>query len=273
MAPTETLPPFWATAAAHLHHAFQPIVDLRNGKCFGYEALLRGSADAGFGSIHEIFDRAFADGVLAALEVELWTKAVARFAELGHSGSVHLFCNVDNRGAFACQQRRATLIQRLAGFGLPPETLYLEISERHRLGAHIAPPLLDALGRDGLRIAIDDLGSGFADLDLLSEWPSDLIKIDRGLVAGIDRNMAHRVMTRALVALAHRFGRHVVAEGIETAEELRVCRDLGCDFAQGYFIQRPTTVLNDLAPAYGHVAAPRRADNPDCLDVLSFATA
>lgn len=273
MSSAHALTSAWLARIAPLHHAFQPIVDIRSGQCFGYEALLRGSEAAGFAAIHDVFDRAFEDGLLAPLETVLWTKAIAKFAEIRRRGSAYLFCNVDNRGAFSSPAHRAALIRSLADFGLPPEALYLEISERHRLGAHVAPPLLSALSQDGLHIALDDLGSGFADLDLLCNWPSDLVKIDRSLVTGIDRSTPHRVMARAMIALAHRFGRHVVAEGIETAEELQVCRELGCDFAQGYFIQRPTTAVDDLPSVYDHVPAPRIAGHLDPSEMLSFAAA
>lgn len=257
MSPTGTLSPPWTARVAPLHHAFQPIVDLRTGRCFGYEALLRGHAEAGFASIQAVFDDAFDAGVLPQLESALWARAIARFAELRHCGAVNLFCNVDNRGAFTLPAHRAAIVGQLAAAGLPPASLFLEISERHHLGTCAAPELLASLGRDGLRLAIDDLGCGYADLDLLRDWPSDIIKIDRSLVTDLDADAPKRLMMRAIVTLAHRLGRPVIAEGIETVAELEICRELGCDFGQGYLIQRPTTVLDELAPGYGHVVGRR----------------
>lgn len=249
--PPSALPEIWSARIEQLDHAFQPIVNVHTGLCYGYEALLRHADRAGFGSIQAVFDTAYEDGVLAQVETVLWERAVTKFTGLPHHRNVKLFCNADNRGALTQAEHRAATAQRLTELGLSSGALCLEISERHNLnGLPTAANVPDELAREGFRLAIDDFGRGFSGLELLYSCPSDFVKIDRFFIAGIERDRQKRVLAETMVKLAHLLGRFVVAEGVETDAEFAVCRELGCDLVQGYLVQRPTIEVSELRERY-----------------------
>jgi EAL domain-containing protein (putative c-di-GMP-specific phosphodiesterase class I) len=98
---------------------------------------------------------------------------------------------------------------------------------------------LAALRTLGVRVSMDDFGAGYSSLTQLGQLPVDELKIDRQLVQGIAASELNNALVETIVALGHRLGLVVVAEGIETQSTLDVARQLGCDFAQGYLISRP----------------------------------
>ena len=248
---TSPLPHDWSARIELLDHAFQPIVNVHTGLCYGYEALLRHADRAGFGSIQAVFDTAYDDGVLPQVESALWARAIVKFTALPHHRNVKLFCNADNRGALTNADHRAATMRLLQVLGLSSAALCLEISERHNLnGPPTEAGVPEELARDGFRLAIDDFGRGFSGLELLYSCPSDFVKIDRFFIAGIERDRQKRVLAETMVKLAHLLGRFVVAEGVETDAEFAVCRELGCDLVQGYLVQRPTLQLDELRERY-----------------------
>src|SRR5258708_6106593 len=254
--PTPSLPGAWADRLLRLDHAFQPIVNVHTGLCYGYEALLRRFEDAGFASIQAVFDTAHDQGILPAVESILWSRAIAKFALLPHHRNVKLFCNADNRGALTRATDRDAALRTLAEHGLPASSLCFEISERHELNAPLpAAKTPDALSQDGFRLALDDFGRGFSGLELLYNCPSDFVKIDRFFIEHIERDRQKRMLAETVIKLSHLLGRFVVAEGVETEQEFFVCRDLGCDLVQGYLVQRPTVHMNELDERYEIVAS------------------
>ena len=99
--------------------------------------------------------------------------------------------------------------------------------------------VLTELAGLGVCIAIDDFGTGYSSLAYLKRFPVQVLKIDQSFVFDIERESENRAIVEAVVGLASNLGLKVVAEGVETAEQLRVVRDLGCDLAQGFFIGHP----------------------------------
>src|SRR5271154_4722197 len=116
--PESALTAVWERRLAQLDHAFQPIVNVHTGLCYGYEALLRGTETAGFESIQAVFDTAHTDDVLPQVESLLWARAIEKFATLAHHRNVKLFCNADNRGVIAHAEHRAATLHALAAVGL-----------------------------------------------------------------------------------------------------------------------------------------------------------
>jgi EAL domain-containing protein (putative c-di-GMP-specific phosphodiesterase class I) len=99
--------------------------------------------------------------------------------------------------------------------------------------------VLRALKDLGVRVAMDDFGTGYSSLAYLRQFPFDLLKIDRAFVAGVTASAQDRAIVRTIVELARALGLTVVAEGVETPEQLAVLRELGCEMAQGYLFARP----------------------------------
>lgn len=123
----------------------------------------------------------------------------------------------------------------------------------------------------GFKVAIDDYGSGFAQLRALYECEPDIIKIDRFFIDGIDRDRRKELFVSQITAFAHMIAAQVVAEGVETREEFLCCRRIGCDLVQGFFIARPSVDLperTDIVPAISGVAIENRRGVERDGDVL-----
>ena len=124
--------------------------------------------------------------------------------------------------------------------GITPESLELEITEgvlmdsyTHVVGA------LSALDEMGVKIAMDDFGTGYSSLSYLRNYPFDTVKIDRSFVNDIIVDESDQKLVSAAIAMAHSLGLKVVAEGVETSEQLAMITSQGCDFAQGYLFSKP----------------------------------
>jgi EAL domain-containing protein (putative c-di-GMP-specific phosphodiesterase class I) len=98
---------------------------------------------------------------------------------------------------------------------------------------------MDALGRLGVRFSLDDFGTGFSSFVHLNSLPIALLKIDKSFVGGMEGREENRKLVHAMINLAHNLKLEVVAEGVETPEQLALLRDFGCDQVQGYFISKP----------------------------------
>ncbi|TWB44836.1 GGDEF domain-containing protein [Nitrospirillum viridazoti] len=221
------LPARWRDVVAHLHPVFQPIVQMRTARVHGHEALLRGWEAAGFASLAALFQAAVDEGALPALEAYIQAAAVAAFLAAGGTAEVRLFLN----------------IHPLAQGQVPPppqgEQVHL-VYETTGTG-----PIPTRAGRDGgdrrgrVDIAFDRFGVGVADFQRLLASPPSYVKIDRAFISGVDGDQAKRALLGQLIGSAHALGLATIAVGVETSREFYVCRDLGCDHAQGFLLGRP----------------------------------
>ena len=245
----------WAEIVATLDLAFQPIVNIHTGTCYGYEALLRNTEAAGFASIAEFFDACHALGVLADMELTLREKALAKFVRLDHWRQSKLFMNMDNRALDDDGQLATRTRALLERFGIDECQVAFEVSERHGFAQPgQAAGMLAHYKRAGFRLAIDDFGTGFSGLQLLYFAEPDVLKIDRFFVSDIANDSKKRLFLSQIVNIAHLLGVVVLAEGVETEREYFVCKDIGCDLVQGYLVQKPTTDLAEMRAAYQAVA-------------------
>jgi GGDEF domain-containing protein len=119
--------------------------------------------------------------------------------------------------------------------------------------------LLEAYQKQGFKIALDDYGSGFAGLELLYHSEPEFIKIAPLLIEGVGSDAKKRLLISNLVTMAHTLGCRVIAEGVEREEDFLMCKQLGCDLAQGYFVERPMEDPQRLKREYPHVVPPRPA--------------
>jgi EAL domain-containing protein (putative c-di-GMP-specific phosphodiesterase class I)/GGDEF domain-containing protein len=245
----------------HVQYAYQPIVDIRTGRCFGFEALLRGHVGLGFASIAALFDHVHHVGILHRVEMMLQEKAVVTAASLLKSTRSRLFFNMDNRVLQLPEFSPGRTTQLLADQGLDPATLCFEISERHAVSNVVrVSEVLRSYRDQSYLLALDDFGTGFSGLQLLYEHHPDIVKIDRFFISGICKDERKRLFVSTIVNLAHILGITVVAEGVETELEFRACKQIGCDLIQGYFIAYPTTNLEELCEIYTIVPEVNRRD-------------
>jgi EAL domain-containing protein (putative c-di-GMP-specific phosphodiesterase class I)/DNA-binding response OmpR family regulator len=226
--------------------SFQPIVSVNGGGLMGVEALARfdreprRSPDVWFGE-------AAAVGLGIELDMAAAEKALAILPQL--PPGVALFLNVRPESLFS--DRFAELMGPVRG-----ESVVLELTEHARVQDYSRVlAVLAALRDTGFRVAVDDVGAGYASLRHLLNLRPDVLKIDISLCRLIESDRARQVLAEGLVSLGREIGAMVVAEGIETSEELDAVRKLGVDGAQGYFLGRPAAPPLDELFA-GSVAGP-----------------
>jgi len=217
---------------------FQPIFDVTSGEPVGFEGLVRPTEEAGFRDASALFTAA----EVADRTVELDMLAIETIAA-GLQGDLeggYLSVNVSPRSLETDQFRVADIVSVVGAHGLKPDRVVIELTEREavedmdRLRAN-----LEACRAAGFRIAADDVGAGNAGLQLLSEIEFDVVKIDLSLVRGGMLRDSGLAVLRAIQELAARSHATVVAEGIETVEQLDVIRRLGISSGQGYLLAAP----------------------------------
>ncbi len=225
-------------AGEQLHPVYQPIVDLHQAALFGYEALIRGPANSRLHSPLNLFQTAARHGMMAELEYACREVSCRNYAGFGCAGK--LFLNVSPMSLVERGYRDGMTHAILARLGLPPERIVIELSEQYPLEDYDVMRNATRHFRDlGFEIAIDDLGSGYAGLRVWSELRPDYVKIDRHFIDHIHEDPVKREFVRSIQEIAQELDCRVVAEGIETADELAVVQAMGIRYGQGYYFGRP----------------------------------
>jgi diguanylate cyclase (GGDEF)-like protein len=221
-----------------LSAVYQPIFDLASGEPIGFEGLVRPKENSGFSGAESLFVAAEATERTVELDMAC-VEVVLAGAHLEDSRQ-YLSLNMSPRTLETEQFRVTDLLVRLEPHGIPPERVVIELTERESiadLGRLVAN--LNACRAAGMRIAADDVGAGSAGLRLLVEVEFDIVKIDLSLVQGGVLHDAALAVLRALRDLTDTTHAQLVAEGIETAEQLEVVRSLGFQAGQGYLLGYP----------------------------------
>jgi PAS domain S-box-containing protein len=223
---------------------YQPIISLKTGTIAGFEALLRwqrpgvGVVAPGefitvteeMGLIVPIGEWAFRK---SCEQVRRWNMDFPRAEMLTMS------VNVSGR-QFAQSNLVAQVERILRETGVEAAAVKLEITESVAMGdAERTIKVVKELKKLGVRISIDDFGTGFSSLSHLRRFPIDTLKIDRSFVSDLKMNPENREIIRTIIGLARNLGMDVVAEGTETLDEIGYLKSLGCEFAQGYFFSKP----------------------------------
>jgi diguanylate cyclase (GGDEF)-like protein len=223
---------------------YQPQVRADNRRIVGMEALIRWqNPDLGLISPAEFIPLAEDTGLIVPIGEWVLRTACAQtkaWHDAGHT-SLQVSVNISPR-----QFEEPNLVDRvaviLAGTGLPPSHLELELTEssvmKNTAGATVK---LRQLKERGIKVAIDDFGSGYSSLGYLKHLPINTLKIDQSLVRDIASDTRDAAIIMAVITLAHNLKLEVKAEGVETEEQFRFLRLLGCDELQGYLFSRPLT--------------------------------
>jgi diguanylate cyclase (GGDEF)-like protein/PAS domain S-box-containing protein len=235
--------------------ALQPIIRLASGERVGFEALARWQLD-GMPLQPDAFIGIAADsGSIVALgrivrrrALEAASRLMAAGVETG-SLAVNIHAVELKQSGFVDE-----LAEQLAAFALAPERLAVEVTETVLLDRDDAAisRSLEALRRLGVTITLDDFGTGLASLTQLKRFPVDRLKIDRSVIRDIATDAGDAVLVKGIIDLGHTLGLAVVAEGVETAEQLAFLTASGCDCAQGYHLGAPrqlADLLGELAPS------------------------
>ena len=223
-----------------LHVAYQPIADGVSLRCVGHEALLRWRHP----ELGEIAPGTFipiAESVGLIGRIGGWMADRALAAAAGWDPSLSLSLNLSPI-QFRDADLASTLLMLAERHGVVPERLEVEVTESATLLGHQRDAVLETLRRlqtAGARIAMDDFGTGHSSLSNLKDFGFDKLKIDRSFVAAMLGHQPSASIVRATIGLGKSLGVTIVAEGVETAEQLEQLRRWGCDQVQGYLIGRP----------------------------------
>jgi diguanylate cyclase (GGDEF)-like protein/PAS domain S-box-containing protein len=233
-----------AIGAGKFMAVFQPIFNLSPMRLAGFEALARWEHPTR-GPINPAVFIALAEEAGHIEGVTRWMidHAVAQLARWRREFPEHarLTMNVNLSSRDLVNPELVAFVERtLAQHDLPPELLTLEITETTLMN-RLQPALatLHALRAMGVHFSIDDFGTGYSSLAYLSTLPIDSLKIDRSFVLGMDSGSQNVEIVRTVLQLGHTLGKTVVAEGIETAEQLQRLQRMGVDKGQGYLMSRP----------------------------------
>ncbi len=238
--------------SGRLRAHYQPIVQLKDGKVVAHESLIRLPADSALRSPDEFFKAARTERITARAEQACLDEGVRSWVE--HRPDTRLFLNLSAYAIIEMVDRLtvAGVLRALHAASIAPSAIVIEITEHERVADL---PRLIATAADlratGFRFALDDFGDGRSSLRLWAELRPEFVKIDKYFIHDVP-TLPIKVQTlRGLTRFAETFGTTLVAEGIETDDELRVVRDLGIELGQGYFLGRPQAVpaMSVLRPA------------------------
>jgi EAL domain-containing protein (putative c-di-GMP-specific phosphodiesterase class I) len=217
--------------------AFQPIFDCSSQRVRAYEALVRGPQGESAASVLA----GVVEENLHRFEQRVRVLAIEKAAALGIVASgAALSINSHPRAPLESERCLDHTIAAAAAVGLPHRAVVFEFTERARLDAAKARAVIATYAKHGFRTALDDFGDGYAGLVTLADVPTEFVKLDMGLIRGIDGSRERQAIVAGLVGILKALGRRVAAEGIETAGELATVRALGVEMVQGFYLGRPS---------------------------------
>lgn len=226
-----------------LRLVYQPIHRLSDQRMVGLEVLLRWQHPT-LGTIppSTFIDVAENSGLIEEIGPKVLRAACMDAVQWPRrAGAPELFISVNvSSRQLRCGDLADMVARCLEESGLPPARLHLELTETAVIGDEmLAASLLDRLHRAGVKVWLDDFGTGFSGLSHLRQAPVDGVKIDKSFVADLQRDPADLALTTAIIAMAHSLGITVVAEGIELEAQFALLRERSCDLGQGYWFSQP----------------------------------
>jgi EAL domain-containing protein (putative c-di-GMP-specific phosphodiesterase class I)/GGDEF domain-containing protein len=267
-----------------LHPVFQPLVSLSDGSIYSHEALIRGPQNSSFHTPDTLLAAAVQENLNFEFETFCIAAALDRWGKLNECG--RLFVNISAEVLVQVLKRcgRAALLELISDLNVLPRMLVLEITEYERVAdmddlANVVREIRSA----GVSLALDDFGDGRSSLRLWSQLKPEYVKIDKYFTKDISQHADKLKTIQALQQIAAIFDSALVAEGIETENDLRVLRDLGIAYGQGYFLGRPAPLPREQveAQAWDVMRDPRvsvfpelrRASNAGALSRLTVLDA
>ncbi|WP_133010933.1 GGDEF domain-containing protein [Marinomonas flavescens] len=218
---------------------FQPIFDLTSGKVYGHEALSRGPKNTPLYSPDALFSLATEENRLHELELLCRERALTRYAKLSLPG--RLFLNVSASLLSSPYHQKGMTLSILNDLGLDQKDIIIELSEQHPYDHNgLSRTSVEHYRKMGFQVAIDDLGVGYSGLRLWSELQPDIVKIDKHFIHDIDKDDIKREFVRSIITISQRLDCKLIAEGIETQQELDQLIEMGVTLGQGFFLGRPT---------------------------------
>lgn len=225
---------------------FQPIVSVVSKSVIGVEGLIRGinQQTKEIVSPVELFETAKKNGLTLELDRACMQKCIESFYNIYSSNKdLILFLNVDS-SIIELIEGSNLMLKRALELNINPRNIIIEINESKVNNLEPLMRFVNTYRKHGFLIALDDLGSGFSNLDRVSVLKPDIIKLDRSLITRIKEDPYKQEVFKGIISLANRIGTLVVAEGVETEEETLLALEFGAQFLQGYFIAKPQLMDN-----------------------------
>ena len=233
-----------AIANEQLFLMYQPIVSLETGRATGFEALVRWNhPERGLIMPGDFLPVAEETGLIVPIGTWALRRACQDFAvwqrTLGDAAPSNIHVNL-SRKQLQLQNLVQIVRDALEQHSLAPECLHLEVTENEIMQSpKAAKAILEELRKLGVKIDMDDFGTGHSSLACLQELPLDVLKIDRSFIANMERSRNFAAMVHAVTTIVRNLGLTAVAEGIETPNQLAMLQSMECEFGQGYFFSKP----------------------------------
>ncbi len=253
---------YQALESRHLRLWYQPVVALATGSVVGFEGLVRWEhPERGVISPGRFIPLAEETGLIVKLSQYLFEQAFRRLRQwqdrFTDRQSLSINMNLSPKYLFH-PDLESDFVELLEQTRADPSRIHLEITETSFIDdPRAVAEVLERLKDKGFRIALDDFGTGFSSLSMLHELPFDILKIDQRFVSQMGEEPDVEQIVRTIVALARKLELDLVAEGIETEEQLKTLRSMRCKFGQGYLLGRPMTV-DDAEALLSTASRPRR---------------
>lgn len=216
--------------------AFQPIVDLRGGRAFAYEALVRGTGGESAGAILS----QVTDDNRYRFDQACRVAAIRNAVAAGLTGTdARLSINFLPNAVYSAVACIQLTLKTAREMDLPSERLIFEFTENERIDTDHLRSIVTTYQALGFATALDDFGAGHSGLGLLANLQTDIIKLDMDLIRNIDGSLPRRLIVAGMAQLAQKMGITLIAEGVETREELDALETLGVRYVQGYVFGRP----------------------------------
>jgi len=217
---------------------FQPIHDIVEGRVTGVEALSRGPAGSGLEDAERLFSLAEKAGLVVPLERLCRRRSLEEAARAGWEKLV--FVNMSPAAVQDAEFLDGRLVREVLELSLDPRQVVVEVTERtYAENQELFSGVLGELRKEGFRIAVDDLGSGYSNLSALADIHPEYLKFDHLFTKEIHRNRIKQDLLGAILSFAMKMDTQVIAEGIESVDELDALRRLGVPLGQGYYLGRP----------------------------------
>lgn len=214
--------------------AFQPILNIHTREIFAQEALVRGlnnePAGAVFEHVHE--------GNLYRFDQSCRVKAIELAAELAIPSQLSI--NFMPNAVYRPELCIRTTLAAAREYHFPIERIIFEITEGEKVTDHAhLREIVTHYQQQGFKVALDDFGAGYSGLNLLAELHADIIKLDMALIRNIHSDRKRQIIVRGILQVCRELGSQVVAEGVETRDEMLQLKDMGIELFQGYYFAKP----------------------------------
>ena len=219
----------------------QPKVDYSNDRCYGAEALVRYAKPDNLANVIDCLEKSRNIKYMDLFVLENVCKMLIRWKKEGYN-LIPVSCNF-SRISLLEEDMPERINAIVESYGVPKDMIEIEITEsvgemEHEMVTRIANKLHTA----GFRIAMDDFGTKYSNVSILSSMKFDVIKLDRSMVYNIDKNIASRTILRHLVEMCTDLGVECIAEGVETKEQAEYLKEMGCNHIQGYLYSKPVNI-------------------------------